>query len=123
MVGLGEVDEFEVEAKGPCELIGSGKIERADAIQSLLEMGVGRGLVGCSALRGFGVAAGYGSAAKRFDSIVERAAGLFAKDFAKKHAKRADIAPQGRFLDLAGRGLKLGKTLRPVSWGPKRRHK
>ena len=46
MIGLGEVDELEVEAEGPRELVGGGKIEGADAGERLLEMRGGRGRIG-----------------------------------------------------------------------------
>jgi hypothetical protein len=79
-------------------------------------------LIGCSGLRRFSLAACDRGSAKRFDGIVKWVAGLFAKDFAEEHAQRADISTQRRFLKFAGRGLKLGKTLGPVSWSPQRRH-
>ena len=64
VVGLGQVDEFEVEAEGPGELVGGGKVEGADAGERLLEVRGGGGLVGRSGLRRFGLAAGDGGAAR-----------------------------------------------------------
>ena len=63
MVGLGEVDEFEVEAEGPGELVSGWKVEGADAVERLLEMRGGGSLVGHSGLRRFGLAAGDGGTA------------------------------------------------------------
>ena len=118
VIGLGQVDELEVEAEGPGELVGGGKVEGADASERLLEMRGGGGRVGHSALWGFGLATGDGGAAQRFDGAVEGVAGLLAEDLAEEHSKRADIAAQGRFLEFAGGGLKLGEALGPVGWGP-----
>jgi hypothetical protein len=39
VIGLGKVDELEVEAEGAGELIGGGKFECADPSQRLLQMG------------------------------------------------------------------------------------
>ncbi len=105
MVGLGEIDEFEVEAEGACELVGGGQIEGVDAGESLLEVGGGGFLIGSSDLWRFGFAAGDGGAAKSFDGFVERLAGLFAEDLAEQHAERADVAAQRSFFELAGGGL------------------
>ena len=123
VVGLGEVDELEVEAEGAGELVGGGKVE-----------GCGRGRAPAGDARwrrlrrrlrccgGFGLATGDGGAAKGFDGVVEWVAGLLAKNLAEQHAERADVAAQGSFLELAGGGLELGQALRPVGWGPERRH-
>ena len=67
--------------------------------------------------------AGDGGAAQVFDGLVERLARLFAQDLSQQDAERTQIAAQWRFLQLAGGGLKLGQTLRPVGWGPKRGHR
>ncbi len=122
MVRFCEVDELEVEAKGTGKLVGGGEIEGADTAESLLQMGGGGGLVDCTVLWSFGFATRDGGAAKGFDGFVERAAGLFAENLAEEHAKRTDVSAQRSFLELAGRGLKLGEALAPVSWSPKRRH-
>jgi hypothetical protein len=76
MVGLSEIDEFEVETEGPCELIGSGEIKGTDAGQRLLKVRGSGGLIGGPVLWGFGLAPGDGSAAKGFDRVVERVTGL-----------------------------------------------
>jgi hypothetical protein len=73
-------------------------------------------------LRGFSFAAGDGGAAQGFDGFVERVAGLFAENFAEEHAKRSDVAAKRRFLELAGRVLEFGETVRPVGWCPQGRH-
>jgi hypothetical protein len=91
VVRFGKVDELEVKAEGPGELIGRGQIERADASQRLLKMHSG-GLLTRSALRAFGFAAGDRGTAQRFDGIVEQIAGLLAENFAEKHPKRTNIA-------------------------------
>ena len=72
---------------------------------------------------GVGFAAGDGGAAQVLDGLVERQARLLAQDFAQQRAKRAHVAAQGSFLQLAGGGLKLGQSLRSVGWGPKRGHR
>jgi len=92
MVGFGEVDELEVEAEGSRKLVGGGKIESANAGEGVLEMRGGGGGIGCSALRGFGLAPGDGGAAKRFDGVVEGIAGLLAKNPTEQHAERTDVA-------------------------------
>jgi hypothetical protein len=72
---------------------------------------------------GVGIAAGDGGAAEVFHGLVEVLARLLAKNFAQQDAERAHIAAQGSFLQLAGGRLKLGQSLRPVGWGPKRGHR
>src|SRR5882757_1882305 len=104
MVGLRQVDELEVEAESTRELVCSGEIEGADTAERLLEVSGCRGCVSRSTLRGFGLAAGDRGAAKGFDGIVERVAGLFAENFAQEHAERADVAPKRSFFQFAGRG-------------------
>jgi hypothetical protein len=122
VIGLGKIDEFEVEAEGPSQLIRGGKIKGADAGERLIEIRRRSGGIGSAALWCFGLATGDGGAAKGFDRIVDRITGLLAKDFAEKHAKRADIASQRSFLEFASRGLKLGEALGPVGRRPKGRH-
>jgi len=98
VVGLGQVDELEVEAKRTRKLVGGRKIKSADAGERLLEVSGSRGCVRGSALGSFGLAACDGSAAKSFDGVVERAAGLFAENLAEKHAERAYVAAKRSFL-------------------------
>src|ERR1700755_3088083 len=104
VVGLGQVDELEVEAKGTRELVSSGKIECAYAFERLLEVSGRGGCVCISLLRGFGLPAGAGGAAKGFDGVVERIASLFAENLAEEHAERAYVAAKRSFLQLAGWG-------------------
>src|SRR5216683_3114957 len=118
VIGLGQVDELEVEAKRTRELVGSRKIEGADAVERLLEVSGSGGCIRGSALRSFGFAAGDGGTAKGFDGVVERVAGLLAENLAQKHAERADVAAKRSFLQFAGRGLQLGEAMRPVGWSP-----
>jgi hypothetical protein len=73
-------------------LICGREIECADAGECLLKIRRSGSLVSCSALRRFGLAAGDCGAAKGFNGVVERLAGLLAENFAEKHAERADIA-------------------------------
>ena len=122
VVGLGEVDELEVEAEGAGELVGGGEVEGVDTGERLLQMRGGVGLVRRAALRCFSLAAGDGGAAKCLDGFVERVAGLFAENLAEEHTERSDIAAQGGFFELTGRGLKLGEALGPVGWRPQGRH-
>ncbi len=58
MVGLGQVDEFEVEAEGSRELIGSGKIEGVYSVERLLETSGGGSGIGCARLGSFGLTTG-----------------------------------------------------------------
>src|SRR5258708_28930341 len=102
-----------VEAERTRQLVGGRKIERADAVERLLEMSGRGGCVRNSAMRGFGLAARDGGTAKSFDGIVERIARLLAENLAQKHAERANVAAKRSFLQFAGRGLQLGETLRP----------
>ena len=78
VVGLGQVDELEIEAERTCELVGSGKIKGAYTGERLLEVSGRGGGVCRSALRGFRFAPGDGSAAKSFDGVVS--------DFARRLA-------------------------------------
>ena len=120
VVGLGEVDELEVKAKGAGELIGGGKVEGMDAGERMLE--VGGGLVGRSGLPCFGLAARDGGAAESLDGFVEWVAGLLAENVAEEHAERTDVAAKGSLFELASGGLELGEALGPVGWGPQGRH-
>ena len=122
MVGLGQIDKLEVEAEGARELVGSRKIEGANAVERLLEVSGSGACVRRSVLLSFGLAAGDGGAAKGFDGVVERVARLLAENFAEKHAERADVAAKRSFFQLAGRGLQLGEALRPVGWAPEGGH-
>src|SRR5271156_1949200 len=80
VVGLGGVDELEVEAEGAGELVRSGEVGGVDAGECLLQVGRGVGLVCLPVLRCFGLAAGDGGAAKCLDGFVERVASLFAEN-------------------------------------------
>ena len=93
-----------------------------DAVERLLETSGGSSGIGCARLGSFGLAAGDGGAAEGFDGVVKGLAGLLAEDFAEQHAERADVAAEGSFFEFAGGGLQFGEALRPVGWGPKRRH-
>ena len=107
VVGLGEVDEFEVEAEGAGELVGGGDVEgcgRAGGIAG----GDGRR---CASVGVVGFAAGDGGAAEGFDGGVEGLAGLLAEDVAEQGAEGADVAAEGSFFELAGGGLQFGQAL------------
>jgi hypothetical protein len=73
-------------------------------------------------LRGFGLAPGDGGAAKRFDGVVERIAGLLAKNSPEQHAERTDVSAQRSFLEVTCGGLELGEALGPIRWCPKGWH-
>ena len=120
MVGLGEVDELEVEAEGAGELVGGGEVVGVvwTRPRACCEMACGRGCVA----GGVGLAAGDGGAAELFDGGVEGVAGLFAEDLAEQHAEGADVAAERSFFELAGGGLEFGEALRPVRRSPERRH-
>jgi hypothetical protein len=92
MVGLGEVDELEIEAEGAGELIGGGELESVNARECLLQVSGGVGLVCRSVLRCFGLAACDGGSAKCLNGFVERVACLFAKNLAEEHTERSDVA-------------------------------
>ncbi len=88
VVGLGEIDELEIESERARELVGGGEFQRANPLERLLEVrGGGLGVI----LR-IGFAAGNGGAAKGFYGVVERIAGLLAQDASQQGAKGADIA-------------------------------
>ena len=118
VVGLGEVDEFEVEAEGTGKPVCRGKVEGGDAGDGLLELRC-RGV--CSAAVG-GLATGDGGAAKVFNGLVERLSGLLAEDVAKESPEGADVAAEGGFLEVGSVGLKLCEAVGPACGGPKRRH-
>ena len=122
VVGLGEVDELEVEAEGAGELIGGGKIQRADATECLLRILSRGGVVSRATLRGLCLATGDCSAPQGLDGFVEGIAGLLAEDLAEKHAERSDVAAKRSLFEFARGGLEFGKALGPVGWGPQRRH-
>jgi hypothetical protein len=119
VVGLGKVDELEVEAEGPRKLIRSGKVESVHTIKSLLEMGIRASISILVRLRLTPCNRG---AAQCFDGVIERLACLFAENFAEQHAERANVAAQRSFFQLASRGLKLCQALWPIGGCPKRRH-
>ena len=136
MVGLGEIDELEVEGEGAGELVGGSLAEGFDAAERVLERvgggcgagfgasgagGCGAGWAGGSGEIGFAV--GDGGLAKLFDSLEDGHARLLAQDLAQQHAERTDVAAQWRFLELAGGRLQLSQTLRPVGRRPERGHK
>src|SRR5271156_2340402 len=121
VIRFSEVDKFEVEAEGPCELVRGGKLEAADAIERPLQMHSRRGICRPT-LRRLRLSPGYRAAPQRFYSFVKCHSSLLAKNFTQQHAQRAHIAPQGSLFQFACRGLKFGKAMRPVGWRPKRRH-
>jgi hypothetical protein len=112
VIGLGEVDELEVEAEGTGELVSGGEVVgvAVDSGEGLIEVAAGGGGVG------FGVsfASGDGGAAEVFDGGVEGVAGLLAEDLAEEHAEGTDVAAQRSFFELAGGSLKFGEALGPV---------
>jgi hypothetical protein len=112
VVGLGEVDELEVEAEGSGELVGGSQIVgvAVDSGEGLIEVAAGGGCVGS----GVGFASGDGGAAEVFDGGVEGVAGLLAEDLAEEHAERAHVAAERSFFELAGGSLKFGEALGPV---------
>src|SRR6185437_5129025 len=132
VVGLGEVDELEVEGEGARELVGGILREYVDAGDGVLHgvlRGLWRGRCGarlCGARRGgggfFGFAVGDGGEAQLFYGLEDRIAGLLAEDFAEQRAERAHVAAQGSFLEFAGDGFEFRETLRPVCRGPEGRH-
>jgi hypothetical protein len=121
VIGLGEVDELEVEAEGAGELVGGGKVEGVDAGESLLEVS-GGGSVGGSGVGGFGLAAGDGDSAKGFDGVEDGRAGLLAENLAEEHAEGADVAAEWGFFEVAGGGFEFGEALGPVLGGPEGLH-
>jgi hypothetical protein len=57
-----------------------------------------------------------------FDFFEQGISGLLAQNLAQQHSQRAHVTPQGRFLQIAGAGLKLRKPIRPTVRFPKRWH-
>ena len=96
MVGLGEVDELEVEGEGARELVRGGGIFRSGAGEGagLFETGTG----GFEVAGELGLAARDAGAAKRFDFCEELVAGLLTKNLAEQRAEGANVAAQRRLL-------------------------
>ena len=108
VVGLGEVDEFEVEGEGAGEAVGAVGVggELVDAEEGLLQVGAGRGQV--SGAGGLGLAARDGGAAEALDGLEEGVACLLAQHGAEQDAERTDVAAQGGGLQVRCARLKLG---------------
>jgi hypothetical protein len=125
VVGLGEIDELEVEGEGAGEEVGGVGVG-GDVVREGL--GFGEMLLRCHPrLRSetchpteqrtpvgdpawgtrscFGFAAGDGGAAEVFYGVEEGGAGLLAEDLAEQRAERADVAAERRFLEFAGAGF------------------
>ena len=93
MVGLGEVDELEVEREGARQLVGTGGV-----FGLLVDSGEHGGEI-AGRLWGpifFVFAALAGSLAERFHGLIDTGRSLFPQDNAEQHAERADIAAQRR---------------------------
>ena len=131
MVGLGQVDELEVEGEGAGKLVGGGHAERLHTAQRVLERVGGGGRTrlgggspgrwsnsGAGGIGFFGFAAGDSGLAQLLDRLEDRQARLLAQHLAQQHAERAHVAAQRHFLELAGGRLQLGQALRPVGSGP-----
>ena len=102
VIGLGQVDELEVEAEGARQPVRGGEIELTDAGDGLLEVGCG---ILCRGAVLIGFATGDGGAAKVFDGFVEWFAGLFAENISQQRAERADVAAQWSLFEVGGDGL------------------
>ena len=118
VIGLGEIDELEVERKRAGEQDGSllgqrvHQFERGGAVACRL-------LLIAPRLR---IAAADGALAQGFHVREEIFAGLLAQHLAEKHAQRAHVAAQRSFFQLAGLGFKLGQPLRPAFGIPQEGH-
>ena len=116
MVGLGQVDELEVEGKGTRQAIGLHQVQRVDAIEC-----------GGERLRGFrwpvlGFAAANRNLAQLLHFAEELIASLLAQNLAEQHSQRTNIAPQRRFFDVACARFQFRQANRPVLRFPKQSH-
>jgi hypothetical protein len=113
VIGLGEIDEFEIEGEGASELIGGGQAEAFDTTERVRERvgGRSRARLGGGTWRGTaisvragvvdGFAVGDRGLAKLFDGFEDGHAGLLAQNFAEQHAERTDIAAERDLFQVA----------------------
>ena len=117
MVGLGQVDQLEVEGEGTGELVDLERIVREEMHGSKGQFEL--------LLRGDGIfflAPEDAGATEGLYRVEERVAYLLPEHVAQQHAERAHIAAQGDLLQLRGAGLQLGEAIGPVIGGPERGH-
>ena len=120
VIGLGEVDELEVEGEGACELVRGGGIFSSGAGEraGFFETGAG----GFEIAGELGLAARDAGAAKGFDLFEELVAGLLAKNLAEQSAERANVAAQRRLLGVEVARFELGEAVGPAFGSPQRGH-
>ena len=120
VVGLGEVDELEVEGEGAGELVCGGGIFGGGAGEGagLFETGAG----GFEVAGELGLAAGDAGAAEGFDLFEELVAGLLAENLAEQSAEGANVAAQRRLLGVEVARFELGEAVGPAFGGPQRGH-
>ena len=86
MVGLGQVDEFKVEGKGPRQPVGLHQVEGVNAVQ-------GRGELGAFFSCVLRFAAADGDLPQLFHFGEQRLACLLAQNLAEQHAEGTNVAP------------------------------
>ncbi len=119
VIGLGQIDEFEVEGEGAGEVIRLIDAKAVYVKDCLLHEQFGFGDVA----GGLRFAAANGGLAELFDMSVEALAFLLPQHIAEQHAEGANIAAQGSFLQIADAGFQFSETSGPVFRLPKRWHR
>ena len=119
MVGLRQVDQFEVKRKRP------GQQNRPFRRQFVHQLQCSRRIAG-----GFFalparlcVPAPDGALPQRLHFCKKLLAGLLAQHLAQQHAQRPHIAPQRRLLQVAGLRFQLSQPLRPALGIPQKGHR
>ena len=128
VIGLGEIDELEVEGEGAGEVVGAGEVsgEGVDGLEDVQKGWCGGAGIGCGAGLGFGLGFGFaeadGVAAEGLDGFKESGSGLLAEDLAEQGTEGPDVAAEGCGLELGAAGLELGEAVGPAAGGPEGRH-
>ena len=119
MIGFRQINQLEVESKGPRQTIGLHQVQRMDAAQGRGKRLRRFGFWGCAFLS---FAAANGDLAQFFHFGKELFVGLLTQDLAQQHAQGAHIAPQRRFFNVALTRLKFGQTQGPAFRFPEQSH-
>ena len=119
MVGLGQVDQLEVEREGARKLVSTGGV-----FGLLVDASEHRGEISGGLRRSiFQILATLaGCLAQSFDRFIHTGRGLLPQHDSEQHAQRADVAAQRRSFKVARRRSKFGEALRPGGRKPEGRH-
>ena len=118
VVGLSQVDELEVESEGAGKQDSALDRQRVHQLQRLGGV-AGRFILVAACL---GIAAADSAAAQGLDVLIEVVSGLLTQHLTQQRAKRAHVAAQRGFLQVARAGFKLRQTLRPAFRIPQEGH-